>query len=353
MIGLLDTRDEATLRTLLRDQNPADIFATVDMIRSDWNGLMDELLRSFSFRSTDHQRIWGDEAHGKFRKADEYSRVTASRVTVASYTIGFPLEKYQDALGWTREFFMRETFGELVRQFNAKRTADYENIILAIKTALFLPTNYTFKDDIWGNLNAVALLNADGQYIPPYAGRTFNAGTHTHYLTNSANGGATVSAATFLVMQNHLTEHGHRGNLVCYIAPEQEGGVRALTPDFVPTPRFGVVVPNATVAVVSSDPGAIGRILEFEIRVREWMPAGYLFAYNEYGDNSEFNPIHYRISDIPEWQGMYIAAEEERFPLRAQWIERRFGFSVRTRTNGVVMQLTSSGTYSAPATTVW
>jgi hypothetical protein len=104
---------------------------------------------------------------------------------------------------------------------------------------------------------------------------------------------------------------------------------------------------------VSGDDGAIGRIFEFEVRVRNWMPAGYLLAYKEYGSNSPLNPITYRISPVASWQGLYMPGDEERFPLRQQWLERRYGFGVRQRTNGVIGQLIASTTYTKPTIQVY
>jgi hypothetical protein len=74
-----------------------------------------------------------------------------------------------------------------------------------------------------------------------------------------------------------------------------------------------------------------------EVRMRNWVPAGYFLAFNEYGVNSPLNPLARRLSDIPEDNDFHLVGEDDRFPLHAQWSERYIGFGGWNRTNGVIM----------------
>jgi hypothetical protein len=345
--GLLDTRDLQVANLRIAAVGEDRLFEALDEQLVAYNALMDELLGALTAPTRLHQRRFGASGSGEMLPAAEYSRFDAQHIGPGQ-TLGFPIDRYGYALGWTRDYLRRATVGEVQKQADEAKRADFRLIIRLIKLALFTPTNSTFIDPVYGSTPVKALINADSSFIPDYDGVTFNAATHTHYITS---GGTTFTQANETAVEKHIYEHGIFGNLVLYINPDQEADVRAMT-KFVPRQDPYIVNPLGEYARVSDNDylHTIGRVGYAEVRKRNWMPTGYIFMYNEYGDGSELNPLARRLADDPELNedNLVIVGQDERFPLRAQWMERFIGFGAYNRLNGVVMQVTASGTYTAP-----
>lgn len=268
------------------------------------------------------------------------------------YSLGLPIKRFQLGIGWTRDFFRRKLGSDLTLTLDAATAADWQRVIYEIKVALFSPTNYTFYDETKGDLAVKRLINADSSVIPMWDGTTFNGASHTHYLYTT---GVTFAQADATAIQNHLTEHGHLGNLVVYINAAEVTEWTDMT-GFVPAQSPFIIDPLGTYARVS-DPNdyqhVLGRNGAMEIRVRSWVPAGYCFAFNEYGPNNPRNPLARRLSDLPEDNTLHVAGTDDRFPFHSEWMERYIGFGGYNRTNGVVMYKdTGNGdAYVAPTLT--
>jgi hypothetical protein len=333
--GTLDMRDTTVAQLRLRDIGTDDLNAFLQAEFAMYNEIANELIGLFSFPTTEYLVRYGRQGSMEMQPAEEYSRMNLQRLGLG-YSLGLPLTRWQIGIGWTRDFFRRKTVQDLTLALDAQLGADTRNNIREIKRALFGSTNYTFADELKGDLAVKRLINADSTPIPPYDGATFDGSTHTHYLYTD---GATIAAADATAIQNHLTEHGHDGNLVMYINPAQEAVVRLLS-TFTAAQSPFLIQPTTTVALVSNASDyrhVIGRVGAMEVRMRNWVPAGYFLAFNEYGVNSPLNPLARRLSDIPEDNDFHLVGEDDRFPLHAQWSERYIGFGGWNRTNGVIM----------------
>lgn len=346
--GMLDMRDTTVAQQRLVDIGTDRLAEFLQAELAVYNAIMDELMGKLSFPTTEHTVRYGAQGTMEMLPADEYSRQDVQRMGLG-YSLGFPIERYQIAVGWTKDFFKRKTVGDLTRILDGATSADLRNNIRIIKNALFQPANYTFPDELKGDLAVKRLINADSTVIPPYDGATFDGATHTHYLFTA---GTAIANADAKAIEDHLTEHGHQGNLVMYANPSEETAIRALT-DFTAAQSPFIINPLGAYAVVS-DPGdyrhVLGRLRHMEVRLRNWMPVGYYFAFNEYGANSPLNPLARRLSDLPEDNSLHLAGEDERFPLFTQFQERFIGFGAYNRTNGVVMYKDASNgdAYVAP-----
>lgn len=346
--GILQRSDLMTQGLLLRDIGEDKLWDYLDANMTAYNTIMNELTSLFTFEVDSAMTRFG--AGGKFvmLPADEFSKPDAQKLG-PGYDIGLPYRQYQIGLGWTREYYRRKTAKEWAAEIDAMTAADQQMIIDQIRTVIFNPTNSTFRDPKYGNLAVKALLNGDSVPIPSFNGKTFDASTHTHYLVSGNTSPTLVNIQTIKV---HLTEHGNSGNLVLYVNEAQEAAVRALTPDFVARQTLGIVDPLGKYAIVN-DEDAIGRIVDMEVRVRNWVPAGYLFGFNEFGPNSTLNPIARRmVVDFPEDNDLRVVATTtlaDKFPLQAEYAERWIGFGAYNRSNGVCMQVKASGSYAVPA----
>lgn len=345
--GILQRSDLMTQGLLLRNVGEDRLWAYFDYQLTAYNAVMEELTSLLTFSTEKPIARYGAGGTLVMVPADEFSRPDAQRLG-PGYSLGFPIRQFQVGLGWTREYFRRRTAKEWQEHVDAMTLADETMIINSIRGGIFGPVNTTFPDPDFGNLSVKALLNADGSFIPSYNGISFNAGTHTHYLVSATT---SPSLANLQALKLHVTEHGHRGNLVLYINEAQEPAIRALTPDFVAKQQIGIVNPLGSFAVVADTENGIGRIIDMEVRVRNWVPAGYLFCFNEYGANSPQNPLARRLSPFPEDNTLRLVATTDladKFPLQAEYAERWYGIGAYNRSNGAVMQIKASGSYDTP-----
>ncbi len=149
------------------------------------NQIVIELQSELAEPSTDPQRVYGASIDGDMVEVDEFARSATKKPAVGS-GVGFPLKAFQYPVGWDKRWIDRASVGELAERAMAAETAYLKAHRRDLKRALFLSTNYTWRD-INGvpvaDLAVKRLVNADSMAIPNGPdGSTFNAATHTHYL---------------------------------------------------------------------------------------------------------------------------------------------------------------------------
>lgn len=349
--GMLDMRDTTIAQLRLAELGEDRLNEWIQNELAIYNAIAEELLSKLSFSTTEVQTRYGRQGTMRMLPAEEFSRMDLQRIG-RGYSLGFPLKRFQLGIGWTRDFFRRKLASDLALTFDAAVAADWQRVIYEIKVALFSPTNYTFSDELKGDLAVKRLINADSTVIPAWDGATFNGASHTHYLYTD---GTTFQEVDAAAIQNHLTEHGHQGNLVTYINTAERAEWEAMD-NFLPVQRPWIIDPLGQYGRVSDSADylhVVGRVDAMEIRARSWMPAGYSFSFNEYGPNNPRNPLARRLSDLPEDNAFHIAGTDDRFPFHSEWAERYIGFGAYNRTNGVVMYKDSGNgnAYVAPTIT--
>ena len=324
-------------------------FAAIQTALDIHNAMVAEALDDLCEFTADNLRRYGSVANMEMEEVDEFGAVDTQKVS-AGENVGFPLRKPQIAIGWTRTFMMTQPVAELAAQFTAAQEADRRRIMRDIKRALMTPTNnLTYRDRLVKNvvLPLRALVNADGGAVPSGPnGETFDGATHTHYLATAALTAANVSALIETVI-----EHGIAGQLRVYINRAQEAAIRAM-PNFTGyvdariLPGSGSTVANGALDTTNLGNRAIGIFDVAEVWVKPWIPASYLFAFDRRG---VMKPLAFRTrTGQPTGLGaLTIAADHEHYPLRAQHLEREYGISAYTRTNGAVLY-TGGGAYVAP-----
>lgn len=339
--GVHDTRDlEVEVNTLGQAEVAnwmADVLAQYEQMSAEVRS------RLIARQTTNYIESMRREASGFMQPADEYSRPDIRRVA-GKYLLRYPLEKWQDATGWTDDYLEYATVLDLAQDALAQAQRDQNTLMRSALRALLRSDTWTFEDPIWGSLAIQPLLNGDGTIPPEYFGTTF-AGSHTHYV---ASAGAAIANADFVTIYNHLYEHGLSGNIVVWIPKNLEASVRALT-TFVEVPDPRLQQPTTGTYAIVSEAQAIGRINHMDIVVKPYMPDNYLFAW----DKTSGPPLVERIPDKANLRGLRVVAQERSYPLRNSMWERRFGFGVANRINGVAMFVTAGGAYVNPTTLVW
>lgn len=331
-------------------------------------GREDEIARRFSEALDIHNRLFADMvgdlamltdqpelALGAADEAiidelDEWGAADASKAANFGQ-VGFPLRIYGGTIQWTRTYFEMVSAAELAAQLDAFAAADLRRFQNLLKTVLFNNTNTaSYFDRLQSKRTYTlrALLNADGQSIPPGpSGTSFDGSTHTHYLAN-----ATLTAAAVQDLIDTVVEHGVDGQVVVYINKADEATVRGFT-GFAPYLDARVTVTGASqvgsqaLDVNNPDNRAIGVFGGAEVWVKPWVPADYQVAIDL---GSAFKPlgIRTRTGSLSGSGAFRIIADHEHYPLRAQNLGREYGVSVYGRWKAAVLY-SDNAAYAPPS----
>lgn len=297
--------------------------------------------------TTERTSTYGSGGIRRLQRVDENGRAVTKKSTFKGGTFGLPVDRYQDALGWNRDFIINTPVSRFAREMINMQDGDVDNLFNLVQAALFVPTNYTFYDYLVDDaeLAVKRLLNGDGDAIPANrAGVTFNGGTHTHYLGAAAWSNEAVDALIATVR-----EHDHTGRLVIYINASNVSSISLLSkfrPAVSDRVIYGDGVTRANITLDNSrdDNRVVGLWADlYDIETRPWMPAGYAFVYDTQADK----PLAMRLPVAATLQGLRLVGDIDIYPLRANYWERRVGVGVRTRTNGAVGFM-NGGTYTSP-----
>ncbi len=328
-----------------------DAFAAVDAYFAAHNRLVEEAMGALVQRTTLREVGNGGELQSMhFDALDEYGVPQAQKVVPTPEKYGFPLRRRGAAIQWTRDWFTWHTPAELAAQVTAQADADIMAIYSDLRTALFTATNATFVDVLVDSLSidVKRLINADSTNIPPdQYGTAIDGATHTHYLGRA---GGALAAADIYALIDTVSEHYPEGSILVYINQAQEAAVRAMTGDFFPyaDPRLHLpdntdYATTRTLDLLNTGNRPIGVFGRSEMWVKPWIPANYIFAFNERGPA----PVWMREPERGV-KGLHLIFDNDAYPLRARAVARDSGFGVRNRLNGAVLY-TASGSYSSPS----
>lgn len=343
-----------TIADLLANENLAstvDLGQVNEVIQADvdaHNGIVRDMVGEIAELTTDRQLAQGTSDSGDMIEGDEFSRPPTQK-PAGVQTLGIPLRMYQYGLGWTRKWFEQHTVAEMARAVLAAEKAHLKKIQYELKRAVFLSANFSFVDFLVApniTLAVKRFWNADSSDIPEGPnGEVFDGSTHTHFLAE-----ATRSAAGLQSALDTVIEHGHGQQVRVVIAQADETATRALTGfTAYPDPRLALGIsanqPNSRLDLTRLDNRAIGLFGQAEVWVKPWGIANYSLVY----DVATQKPVAFR-ERTAGTAGLRVVAEIDLYPLHAKYMEAEFGFGVRNRSNGCVMQH-SNATYQDPTIT--
>lgn len=330
-----------------RAQALADSFSAA---LSAYNALTADMLADLAGTTDQAQLAFPGSDEATIQELDEWGAADASKATAAG-EVGFPLRIYGGTIQWTNTYLERATPAMMAATLDAFATADIKNIRRTLATVLFKPTNTTGYFDRLGTKRTYdlkALLNADGQQIPPSpSGGSFNGGSHTHYL-----GSAALDATHLTALINTVVEHGiDAGKVVVYIAKGNETTVRNLS-GFSPyldariTVTGASQIGNQALDVANPDNRAIGVFGGAEVWVKSWIPTDYQVALIVGGGIRPLM-VRTRTGDFQAAGGFRMINEHGHHPLHAQYLGREFGIGVYGRQRAAC-GYSSNATYAAP-----
>jgi hypothetical protein len=308
-------------------------------------------------------------AGGEMQPYTEYGATEATRTDQSWWNWGAPIRRYRDRQLYTEEYLAIVNLQQLAIDTIAATNRYLTTRLKMMLRALLINTNYTWVDrefpgDADGKqISVLRLFNADGnngKVWNPLTSAFVDTGAVQHYLPSGAAGPA-LSIANFRVGRAALRDLGMTGRVVHIISPTDVDTVKAMAQfvaiETIPNNIYAQTTPALaapkTTAVVTR-PQAIGVINDAgngdgEVVVYPFFPAGYTFSE----DVTQDPPIVIRRHKDAQFVGFRMVQDQTRTAygdgdLRNKRWEFIAGAAVRNRANGVAVQATNAGAYTAP-----
>lgn len=294
---------------------------------------------------------------GRLQRLGNRSRAAATKAG-GQWDVAFPLENFGAAFEFDKVSYAYLTVAQLANELATIRTQDVNTVREEVLLRLFNPSVRTWVDELPlapGTLSIQPLANGDAALYPPVIGAVSDSNaTHNHYITSGYTP-ASISDSNnpIVVLREHLEEHfgtpSGYGNVAVFINNAQTALVQGLA-DFVEVTDVALT-PGDDTATVNGLPNVPGRVLGRcdGAWVVEWrhIPAGYMMAIDLDQDAPVKIRVHPASTGLP--QALELVSEDSRHPIETRSYEHWMGVGVGNRLNGVVMELTTDGTYDAPA----
>ena len=333
-----------------------------------WNATRQPLIDLLSFNT---DQIVDDVAQGveeDFEEATEFGQPKSIRPNVTIQQRAYDFKWYDVATRFTFQFLSDASAAQIELAQSQVLEADNRLIFKKVMRRLFNNTNNTtiIQNTAY---QAKPLYNADSEYIPDYAGVSFNAATHTHYVKSGA---VTLDSGDFETLVSLLEEHGYKRatgyQIVVMINPAQAPSVRSWRAnvanlngavaqyDFVPPRGVNIILPS-TVALFGDQPAqtfagfdVVGAYGPYLVIMDSNIPTGYLFAFATQGSATSTNLVGIREHANSSLRGLILkGGDRNQYPIINSAYIHGFGTGIRARGAGAVMQLATAGTYDIPA----
>ena len=362
--------DAQELITATRDGvNLNELWATFRALNDAQNEQMNNLVQLLTFRTTTQveQVLQGGDPP-LMEEASEFGIATAQRLLPGYFNVGFGFKEYDMRAGYTWRFLRRADSNMVRSMADASVGAYRKTLFNDMMRSIF--NNVNVSATINGSsVNIYRFYNDDGTVPPAYAGTTFD-GDHDHYRVTEA---AAIEAADLDGVLDDFDSHGYgftTGYQVLFLVNRQEGnamrafrtaanggtGGNAGRYDFIPSVGApGQIITTTQQLVGQSAPPAtyngltvIGSYGNALIVQDSFIPAGYVLALASGGPLLPSNPLG--LYEEPGYSGLQLFEGPDRaYPLQDSHWWAGFGFGVRHRGAGMVLQIKASGTYDIPA----
>lgn len=347
------------LKTTIDGQDLNDIWAEFQETLDLQNDAQTALASLFTFDTTLAAELVAQSFGGDdFEKASEYGVPTSLRPTSELVKMGYPMQWYDKATRFTWRALANMSAAQVSAIHAQALAADNRLVFKTIMQRVFNATTTVNEDgtSVFGFWNG-----ADGT-PPDHDGDSFSP-THTHYLTSGA---ATVVSGDVDELVETVAHHGFglraNGDRIIVLANPIEADVIAGFRvadgdkfDAIPTTEAPAFITAETIQG-ARPPGTFNGLTVACGYGDAWVvsdrqvPIGYVVALATGGPNSDRNPLGFRQAVQPDLQGLLqIPGGSANYPLIDSYYSRAFGVGARQRGAGAVMQITASGTYSAPA----
>lgn len=362
------THVASDLVTQLADGTPLDdVWNTYLELLNQVNASRQAIINFLTYSVTSPVETVAQPGDGvDFEDATEQGEPSGSRIVPTYFQLGYSFKWYDLASRYTWQYLADATQSMVDSVANAAVEAFYRKQMFDLFKALFSNVNGTAT--ISNNpYNVYRFYNADGTVPPTYKTNTFT-GSHTHYVRSGA---ATIDQGDLNEVIDDFAAHGYTqllGYRLVLMVNKTEGEVirqfRSVANggsaryDFLAATNQPGTFVNQTVVVLGQGPPAgtlngltvIGSYGPLLIVQDDWMPAGYVFGFATGGENSLNNPLGLREHAQASLRGLrLVKGRNPDYPLIDSFWAAGFGFGVRQRGAGYVMQIATAGSYAPPA----
>lgn len=308
-----------------------------------------------------------------FEEASEFGEPVGSRIAPTYFQLGYTFKWYDLAARYTWQYLADATDAMVNSVANASVEAYYRKLLFEVLKCAFNNTNLTAT--IRGNsYNVYKFYNADGVVPPTYKNNTFS-GSHTHYKTSGTNSVLEATDLDTMVIDD-FASHGYTqltgyrfvvivntalGNQIRNFRSAVNTGQAVAGNygryDFIPAVgQPGQIIPSTTqviganqVANTLAGLDVIGNYGPLLIVIDDYMPTDYLLSFATGGSDALNNPIGLREHKNSNLRGLrLVKGRNADYPLIDSFWATGFGTGVRQRGGGIVLQLSSAGSYTAP-----
>lgn len=271
------------------------------------------------------------------------------------WDVAYPIDEHAAKISYDRISAAKLTVQEMQRHLDTVEIQGRNSLRREILMALFDNTQETFADEDWGDLLVEPLANGDTVVYPPIAGSTTEA-TADHYLESGYAATAisdTNNPYTTIVskLEDAFGDTTGGSNIVVFINPAESPESMDLT-DFADVPD-NFIQSGADADIPQRLPNVPGKVIGrmtgasacWVVQWR-WIPANYMLGIHLEVEQ----PLKMRV-DPAVWglpRGLQLVGESDMYPLHGAHYSHRFGVGAANRLNGVVMELGTGGTYTAP-----
>lgn len=313
---------------------------------AEHNRQMDAMLSLFVTRTTEYKRRYAQVGAARLQPLDDNGRARPIKPS-GYYDLAFPLQSGGSAWGANYVTRAKMTVGDAERITAMMLGADFRWVRDHIFGALFATADWTFTDDLYGDLTIKPLANGDSVTYGLYSGADAAAAdTHQLGFANAIGAGADNP---FPTIYTELMEHSENsGKVIAFIPTGLKATTTALatfnpilTADIRPGSATDVLVGSLDVSV----PGTVLGQEDSGVWVVEWpsLPANYIIAVTSEGPR----PLAMREDPEPELQGFKKVAERNDHPFYENQFLRRAGFGAWNRVGAVVAEIADSS-YDVP-----
>lgn len=343
-----------------------EFTAVLDALRGQRQPVIDLLTYTVA---RPYERIPQAGSNMNFEKASEFGVPVAVRTGVTYYSLGFAFDWYDTGARYTWKYLAEAEAEQIRSVFDTVLDGDQRLVFNEVMRTLYRNTNRT-TDILGETFNVYTFYNADGTVPPTYGTNTFT-GTHNHFVTSGA---ATIVSGDLDEAQDDLASHGFtvaRGYQLVHLVNKQESAtIRGFKSsvnggtarwDFIPaqgTPNWllpvqlmtnqnGVPQPPNTYRGIK----VLGQYGDALILENDFFVPGYVVTFATGGAENVNNPVGIREHARQELRGLrMVKGRRDDYPLQDSYWQHGFGTGVRQRGATYVMQITTNGSYTIPAT---
>jgi hypothetical protein len=332
------------------------VFEAIQEVMDQWNADVQAALDVFVDRRTEnYTERYLLPGSGKLQEIGREAPSAAVKRS-GEWDVAYPLRGYGAALGGGRVNLAYMTVQELDAHLDTIFAQDLNTLRWRILTSLMEDDNLTWTDPINGSLTIRRLANGDGTSYPPVVGSEDDAAEDHYIAAGYAEGSISDSNNPISTLVDDIVHHfggkammGDR--IVVFHNSSATDDLDDLT-DYVPVADQYVAYGQDTDLALPAVPNVPGRIHArcsgAWLSEWDWLTTGYMLAVHLDAPS----PLIMRVdpADTGLSQGnLTLVAQDNDYPLRTSYYERRFGLGVGNRLNGAVIEVTGDGTYAPPS----